>query len=843
MKTLFQFLVYFLLISTIIFSQNRITEINERNYQKSKPHLLKYGISIWKDIYTDKQFYRGENKAEERTITNKKSLENGFLLIEKIHQSWKGTEWVNSTKISYTYDENNNRTEYLLRVWNNSYWNNRYKYSYTYDGNNNLIEEIYQHWDGTRWVNEWKYFYTYDGNNNLTEKVSQYWESTKWVNRYRYYYTYDINNNLTEEIIWGWDGNDWINEEKHSYTYDVNNNLTEEIQWYWDGTNWINSEKFFYTYDVNNNLTEEIAWDWDGTYWLNNVKYSYLYDVNNNLTEELCQLWNDTDWANYSKFSNTYDGNNNLAEEFYQKWDGNEWVNTSLSSYTYDKNNNLTLEFQQTWEASDWINSYKVTYKYWDIWNMLLNGDFSDGDNHWDLFVDASASASGTVMNGEYTISIDNGGQNTWDVHLQQSGLLLEKDSSYNVSFDAYSESARQINVFTAMIADPWTIYGYQPVNLNTTKQTYTFSFTMNEATNENARLAFDVGSSTTDVYLDNIELKKEITQAPVADFSATHTNGPAPLTTQFTDQSTGEITSRQWDFGDGKTSSETNPSHTYLYPDTLTVKLTVTGPGGSDTKTRDDYITVLPNPENMLLNGDFSDETNHWLLGKNSSASASGSVQNGEYKVQIDNGGTLSWHVQLIQVGLLIENGKTYEVSFDAYAEAARQIIPYVAMNDSPWTTYGGYQTVTLSTTKQTFTYSFTMNHPTDVDARIVFDVGNSNVNIYFDNIVLIEGTPKSVEELLNGNKIPDSFILYQNYPNPFNPTTTIVYGLHEKSSVVLKIYTVLGSEVMRFAEGRKAAGYYKVSFDASDLPSGIYFYRLQAGSYVTIKKMVLMK
>lgn len=82
---------------------------------------------------------------------------------------------------------------------------------------------------------------------------------------------------------------------------------------------------------------------------------------------------------------------------------------------------------------------------------------------------------------------------------------------------------------------------------------------------------------------------------APNADFSASPTSGTAPLTVQFTDLSTGNITSRLWNFGDGQTSAATNPSHIYQNAGTFAVQLTVTGSGGSNTKTLTNYITVYP--------------------------------------------------------------------------------------------------------------------------------------------------------------------------------------------------------------------------------------------------------
>ena len=78
---------------------------------------------------------------------------------------------------------------------------------------------------------------------------------------------------------------------------------------------------------------------------------------------------------------------------------------------------------------------------------------------------------------------------------------------------------------------------------------------------------------------------------------------------------------------------------------------------------------------------------------------------------------------------------------------------------------------------------------------------------------------------------------------PNPFNPTTTIRYTLPHASHVTLKIYDILGRVVSELVNGTQEAGYKSVQFKANDLPSGIYFYRLQAGAFVEEKKLLLLK
>lgn len=102
------------------------------------------------------------------------------------------------------------------------------------------------------------------------------------------------------------------------------------------------------------------------------------------------------------------------------------------------------------------------------------------------------------------------------------------------------------------------------------------------------AAIIYD-SSGNSCVYLQNDALTKQTTQ--YSDFSANPTTGPSPLTVIFTDESTGSITFWEWDFGDGLTSTTQNPSHTYTDPGTYTVTLTVTGPEGSDTETKPNYI------------------------------------------------------------------------------------------------------------------------------------------------------------------------------------------------------------------------------------------------------------
>jgi len=94
----------------------------------------------------------------------------------------------------------------------------------------------------------------------------------------------------------------------------------------------------------------------------------------------------------------------------------------------------------------------------------------------------------------------------------------------------------------------------------------------------------------------------------------------------------------------------------------------------------------------------------------------------------------------------------------------------------------------------------------------------------------------------------IPTEFALFQNYPNPFNPSTIIKYSIpkiiNNQSSIInLKVYDILGSEVATLVNEQKKPGFYSVEWNASNIASGIYFYRIQAGDLIQTKKLILLR
>ena len=134
----------------------------------------------------------------------------------------------------------------------------------------------------------------------------------------------------------------------------------------------------------------------------------------------------------------------------------------------------------------------------------------------------------------------------------------------------------------------------------------------------------------------------------------------------------------------------------------------------------------------------------------------------------------------------------------------------------------------------------------PADFHGRYGFSVVD-NAGNYYDlgrgyNFTLSYKMIVTEVESEIGN-VPGTYTLSQNYPNPFNPNTRIKYSIPKSSQVTLKIFNTLGEEIKTLVNEEKPVGIYELTWNAANLPSGVYFYQLKTGEYINTKKMVLLK
>jgi hypothetical protein len=128
----------------------------------------------------------------------------------------------------------------------------------------------------------------------------------------------------------------------------------------------------------------------------------------------------------------------------------------------------------------------------------------------------------------------------------------------------------------------------------------------------------------------------------------------------------------------------------------------------------------------------------------------------------------------------------------------------------------------------------------PTPATIRLLLNISSEGTQVWTDTVKILV-TPTGV--FASDNSIPTEFSLSQNYPNPFNPATTIRYALPSSANVKLSVFDLLGREIATLVNEEQSAGWKEVEWNASSLSSGIYFYKLEAGGFAEVKKLMLLK
>jgi len=138
---------------------------------------------------------------------------------------------------------------------------------------------------------------------------------------------------------------------------------------------------------------------------------------------------------------------------------------------------------------------------------------------------------------------------------------------------------------------------------------------------------------------------------------------------------------------------------------------------------------------------------------------------------------------------------------------------------------------------------YSLAPNARQMVGFALIGGTSLANLQASADAALIKWNEIKTLVGVEEDRSIPMTYVLNQNYPNPFNPGTTIEFEVPKAGQVSLKVYDITGREVATLVDGVRAVGSYSIPFDASGLSSGVYFYKLQAGEYFAVRKLVVMK
>lgn len=326
---------------------------------------------------------------------------------------------------------------------------------------------------------------------------------------------------------------------------------------------------------------------------------------------------------------------------------------------------------------------------------------------------------------------------------------------------------------------------------------------------------------------------------------------------------SDGSISSYLWDFDDGNTSTQANPSHTYTAAGTYNVTLTVTDNDGAD----DSDVataTVSSGGGGSWVTITYDDFESGWGSYVDGGSDCRRSANDNQYAHQ----GTYCARIRDNTSTSNFTHGSTYDatgydqirVSFWYYPRSMDN------SNEDFWVQfYDGSSWQTIATYARNIDFqnnnfyeepgvvitSSQYNFPNNMRIRFVCDASGNSDWVYIDE-VHVEGHTVSSSASMGGGMsllaIPDAYDLGQNYPNPFNPTTQIRYALPEQSDVSIKIYDISGRLVKTLVNTNQAAGNYTRVWNGRNenglkVSSGIYIYHMVAGSFVQTKRMVLLK
>jgi len=418
---------------------------------------------------------------------------------------------------------------------------------------------------------------------------------------------------------------------------------------------------------------------------------------------------------------------------------------------------------------------------------LLVNGDFEDGRAPW---TDTAGEIRTEGGNSFFFADITAAG-NAFDVNLSQV-LEIIQGETYTLTFDA-STSAGNTRTMVAGIGlnEPPFTPATETVTLTDQSQTFTLELTATGFGSANSRVLFDMGAETGIVVIDNVSLvlggsggTGEVPEPAVA--------APTPP-----DRAPEDVISL---FSNAYTNINVTDWSTVWSEGTTNTDIVVEG----DDVKRFDIVNF--NGIQLESSIDLTEFTHmhidYWVADE---------ITGGEvFNPKLSNHGNLP-----------DTEGETSAVEFT-----------------NPVTTSQDW--VSLDVALDDFTVAGGASAARDKIFQIVLGAAGTLDVVYIDNFYFYKETATSIDDL---ETLPEEFVLDQNYPNPFNPSTNITYNLPVGGEVTLDVFNIQGQRVATLVSGFKNAGSHLVRFDATNLASGVYTYRLVTGSSVQVRKMLLIK
>lgn len=437
--------------------------------------------------------------------------------------------------------------------------------------------------------------------------------------------------------------------------------------------------------------------------------------------------------------------------------------------------------------------------------NIVRNGDFSAGDDNWNFVTNGATASRQVTGDGEMRITIETPGADFNDIQLYQSGQSLVRGETYLFEFDAYSTANRTIEALVEKNGKPWTNYGkLNPTALRRGKQHFAYEFLMENASDFNARVVFNCGMMAGDVYIDNVSLTNIEGDIPFSELSEPWKNqdigGPALA---------------------GNASG---------WQDRYTVQGSGSDIWGNSDEFHFAYVPFVGDGEISARVVSLT-ETNGWAK---AGVMLRNSLQPGSVHAftcaTVQNGIAFQRRVENNQASLSSSVGERHTPHWVKLERTGNTFTSYESPDGKNWNEIGSEE--------------IAMNETIYAGFAVTSHDNKQLCQAVFDDLHISSQT--DVHEI-DINQ-PDSFALYPAYPNPFNPRTIIKYSLPELAKVKLVVYNVRGEQIRELIDCRQPAGNYEVEFDASELSSGVYLYKLAAApqsgaAFLAIHKMTIIK
>ena len=852
--------------------------------------------------------------------------DNGNIL-NNIEYSWNEnlSKWVELLRVTYEYDGKYNLTRMIDASYDTTSltWIDSYKTEYTYDASDNAILSTDFSWDpdSAKWVEAYKNEISYDENDNDTLMIAYYWDGYQWYPYYKNYSEYDINNLpvLHEYYYWNGEIYIWEGNEKTVFSYDANGRLTQCVNYYWDYQNkvWYISDKEDYSRDEKGNMIENISSDWDTTssIWIPYYRNEIIYDLS--LTNDEVALpywwdeevfmeldspskilssieyeWNqnklawDTSYIDTLYYSNFFSGPSETLCQADFIWtvdsvNTNRILFTDLSeskvvSWYWDFGDGTTSKLKNPSHLYKSEGIYTVTLSTIDATGFCTDSKstkitigFSPCNAYFDFTVDKKTAtflngSEGDMLKyywtfGDGTVSVlkDPVHQYMKDAIYEVSLSIRNADGTCSDNYKAKIELAQPVcdpdfTVFVDSISN--TAYFKSKIQDLSSQYYWVFGNGVTSS-RSNPVISFSKpGYYTATLTVTNKEALCSDSHKEIILIGSRGIDCKADFIYNveennkvfFSTRSSGEIKNYYWNFGDGHSSKDKDPTNTYTIPGYYNVCLTIYAENGIQSticktilaateetekclaqfiylvddasltisctdksfgspnlwlwKYKDGWTSTKPDPEHTVA------EPGYYIVHLNIKNSLTGCEDNTFGLINVN-----AFQKLKAGFGYIID---TTNLKADSYP------VDFIGVslgegNKLKWDFGDG--TYDSTTTSPTHEYMA----PGEYDVcYTIYDQVTGDEDTYCQKIYVGISAVKD-----NYNT---SGVELASFPNPFNKICKIIYTIPEKGRIDLVLYDFSGRKILELDTSVKDPGKYEIEFDGSGLESGLYYLML---------------